>query len=205
MLKVSDIMTPDVASVSPETTLKDAVELFAAMHVSGAPVASGTRVLGVISAADILDFAASTPGVPTERPGQTEWGDWSEPAAEEEPENENVVPGSYFTELWSDAGADAVDRMATLETSEWNVLEEHTVDEVMTRTVCTLAPNHTVLEAADLMKRKAIHRVLVVQDGRLVGIVSALDIARAVADHKLAERRYVFNRDRDFDEPPFSD
>lgn len=205
MLKVSDIMTADVASVSPETTLKDAVELFAAKHVSGAPVVSGTRILGVVSAADILGFAAWTPGVPTERPGQTDWGDWSEPPADEEPENENVAPGSYFTELWSDAGADTVDRMATLESPEWNVLDEHTVDEVMTRTVCSLAPNHTVLEAADLMKRKAIHRVLVVQDGRLVGIVSALDIARAVADHKLADRRYVFNRDRDFDEPPFSD
>lgn len=113
------------------------------------------------------------------------------------------MPGSYFTDLWADAGVDVAGGMETDASPEWNLLDEHTVDEVMTRTVWSLPPTRTVLEAADLMGRKAIHRVLVVDDGRLVGIVSALDITRAVADHKLAERRYVFNRDRDFGEPRF--
>lgn len=203
MLKLSDIMTTDVATLTPQTTLRDAVDLFATKHVSGAPVVSASKVLGVVTAADILSFSASTPGVPTERPGQTEWGDWSEPAKEEEPERENVAPASYFTDLWADAGADVTERMETLESPEWNVLDEHTVEEVMTRNVWSLPPNHSVVEAADLMRGKSIHRVLVVDDGRLVGIVSALDIARAVADHKLSERRYVFNRDRDFGEPRF--
>lgn len=203
MLKLSDIMTEDVATVTPQTTLRDAVDLFAAKHVSGAPVVSAKKVVGVVTAADILSFSASAPGVPTERPGQTEWGDWSEPAEEEDPERENVVPGSYFTDLWADAGADVAERMETIASPEWDILDEHTVDEAMTRTVWSLPPNHSVLEAADLMGRKAIHRVLVVDDGRLVGIVSALDIARAAADHKLSERRYVFNRDRDFGEPRF--
>jgi CBS domain-containing protein len=44
-----------------------------------------------------------------------------------------------------------------------------------------------------MMRKFGIHRVLVVSRGRLVGIVSAMDIAKAVADSKLTSRVYVFN------------
>jgi CBS domain-containing protein len=203
VLRLSDIMTADIATVSPETSLQEAVELFAAKHVSGAPVVAGGTILGVVTAADILSFSASNFRISAERRGQTEWGDWSEATEEERPERENVAPGSYFTDLWAGDGEDVAEQMEAAESPERNVLDEHTVDEVMTRTVWSLPPNHSVLEAADLMRRKAIHRVLVVDDGRLVGLVSALDITGAVADHKVTERRYVFNRDRDFGEPRF--
>ncbi|HEY7237214.1 MAG TPA: CBS domain-containing protein [Gemmatimonadaceae bacterium] len=201
MLKISDIMTKDVATVTPQTTLQEAVELFLAKHITGAPVVSGSSVVGVVSTADILGFAALTPGVPTERPEQAELGDWSEPAVEEDAAAENEPLASYFTDLWADAGADVADRISTIEGPEWNVLEEHTIDEVMTRDVIALAPNDNVLAAAELMESKDIHRVLVIERGTLVGIVSALDVARAVAEHKLTSRTYVFNRDRDFGEP----
>jgi hypothetical protein len=158
-------------------------------------------VVGVVSTADILGFAALTPGVPTERPEQAELGDWSEPAVEEDAAAENEPLASYFTDLWADAGADVADRISTIEGPEWNVLEEHTIDEVMTRDVIALAPNDNVLAAAEMMESKDIHRVLVIERGTLVGIVSALDVARAVAEHKLTSRTYVFNRDRDFGEP----
>jgi CBS domain-containing protein len=46
------------------------------------------------------------------------------------------------------------------------------------------------------MREKSIHRVLVVQDGELVGIVTTLDIVKAVADRKLMTRTYVFDRGR---------
>jgi CBS domain-containing protein len=46
------------------------------------------------------------------------------------------------------------------------------------------------------MREKSIHRVLVVQNGELVGIVTTLDIVKAVADHRLMTRTYVFDRDR---------
>jgi CBS domain-containing protein len=44
------------------------------------------------------------------------------------------------------------------------------------------------------MQKYGVHRVLVVSHGKLVGIVSAMDIAKAVADAKLVNRVYVFNR-----------
>ena len=105
--------------------------------------------------------------------------------------------------MWDDAGADLTERFVGTAGPEWNKLEEHDVSEVMTRVpLVTLEPGADVEMAADLMKSKAIHRVLVTEGDKLVGIVSALDITRAVADHKLTRRTYVFNRDQDFPNAP---
>ena len=110
------------------------------------------------------------------------------------------MPASaFFSEMWDDAGADTSERMSSLAGPEWNVLEEHDVSEVMTRTpLVTLPPDADVELAAELMRRDGIHRVLVTEGETLVGIVSALDVAKAAADHRLTRRTYVFNRDGDF-------
>jgi CBS domain-containing protein len=200
MLKLRDIMTTDVVTVSPDTTVRDAMELLATRHVSGAPVMSGTELVGVVTAGDLLTFAASAPGSPTERSDQTEWGTEAEesPDSDEALEKEDDPNGAFFTEMWDDAGAEVTERAATVESPEWSVLDEHDVSEVMTRKLWTLGPDEPVDKAADVMRSASIHRVLVTEAGKLVGIVSAIDIAGAVADHKLSRRTYVFNRDRDF-------
>jgi CBS domain-containing protein len=71
-------------------------------------------------------------------------------------------------------------------------LEDVTVDEVMTRKVHSLPPDCAVDEAAVLMGEKQIHRVLVMQGDVLLGIVSTSDVAKAVAEHKISNRTYVF-------------
>jgi CBS domain-containing protein len=198
MLKVRDIMTTDVIAVAPDTTLRDAIELFAKRHVSGAPVIDGVKVLGVVSASDILEFEASNPGVPTER-DEAEWSgldDRELPTDEVDAEDEPTA--EFFTEEWEDAGADVAERMSELKSAEWDILEEHTVEEVMTRKLVALGPDAPVEEAAQLMKQGRVHRVFVTEDKQIVGVVSAIDIAHAVAEHQLGKRTYVFNRDRDF-------
>ena len=98
--------------------------------------------------------------------------------------------------MWEDAGADVTQRLATPSTPEWNALEEHTVGEVMTRgPLVTLGPDASAETAADIMRTNAIHRVLVTEGEKLVGIVSALDIVKAAADHRFTVRQFVFNRD----------
>ena len=54
-MKVRDLMTRDVVTVTPETSLKEAASLLAAKRISGMPVVddAGT-VVGVLSEADIL-------------------------------------------------------------------------------------------------------------------------------------------------------
>lgn len=71
-------------------------------------------------------------------------------------------------------------------------LEEVTVSEVMTRTVHSLPPDCFVDKAAEYMRDASIHRVLVMDGDRLLGIVSTTDVAAAVAEHKIRSRTYVF-------------
>ncbi|MGZ8701842.1 MAG: CBS domain-containing protein [Gaiellaceae bacterium] len=53
-MKVRDVMTADVATVAPDTDLRDVAALLVRMRISGVPVVEGGRVLGVVSERDIL-------------------------------------------------------------------------------------------------------------------------------------------------------
>ncbi len=54
-MKVKDVMTTEVATIGPESSLKDAAIELATRRISGMPVVDGEgHVLGVVSEADIL-------------------------------------------------------------------------------------------------------------------------------------------------------
>lgn len=128
MQTVRDIMTTDVVTVTPQTTIREAMEALSINHLSGVPVVRGGRVIGVISMTDILTF------------------------------------------IVEDGGVD-----------EAGVFDQHTIAEVMTYEVFSVAPETSIRSAASLMKQRGIHRVLVMEDRKLEGIVSALDIAQLVS------------------------
>lgn len=188
MLRLAEIMTKDVVTATPEMTLREAAELFAMHHISGAPVVSGRRVVGVVSAADIIAFAASARSKGTESHNDTEPQGWVVPPIDDDdPLRETVTPASYFTQLWSDA-IEVTEHVNNPDVTDVDVLDDHTVDEIMSRPLVILAPSDDVLRAATIMEEKTIHRVIVVDKGELVGIVSTLDIVRAVAARTLVAR-----------------
>lgn len=189
MLSVRDVMTTDLVTIGPDANLREAVELLTRHGVSGVPVVHGARVLGTLSARDIVSFEASTPGVPTERDdGRDVWVE-TEPLVDDDAD---TSPAAFFGDLWEDAGADVTERFRATDSPEWDVLAEHTVDEAMSPGVLAVRPSSPVETAAELMKLKGAHRVLVVDRDRLVGIVTPMDITRAVAEHRLQERHYVW-------------
>jgi CBS domain-containing protein len=190
MLRLQDIMTRDVVTLDPEMTLRDALDILSARHISGAPVVDGHRVVGVFSATDVIEFLATTPGVPDVADANEE----GEPRGIEGPDEPGTDPAAaYFIDFWSDAGADVAERFHDTGAAAWDLLAEHTVGEAMSRSVVAFAPNVDARAAADAMQRTHAHRVLVIDGDRLVGIVSALDIARAVAQRKLDSPRYVYS------------
>lgn len=192
MLALKDIMTRDVVTVSPDVSLRDAMDLFTTRHITGAPVVSNGKVVGVVSLTDLAEFAAGMPGVPTQRPAdQVEWGEFDEPV--ESPVDEEP-PSVYFAQLWDDAGAELPERLQATSGPEWNVLEEHTVGEAMNRTIASLPSATPVQRAAELMRHSGIHRVIVMDEGQLVGVVTTTDITDAVADERLTKRVFVFDR-----------
>lgn len=186
-LTVRDIMSTDLVVFEPELSLRDAVTLLADRQITGAPVVSTGKIVGTLSANDVLAFEADTPGVPTERSGQPEQdGSLVETAEGEEAEwaKEVEAPSAYFDEMWEDAGADVAERFEELTGPEWDVLAEHTVAEAMSRGVRSVSPGASVKEAAAYMLQKRIHRAVVVERGQLVGIITATDVMRAVAERQ---------------------
>jgi CBS domain-containing protein len=182
-VRLKDLMTTDVVTVEPQTTLRDIVELLQAQGISGAPVVTGSRVRGVISITDVLRFQTEVPqAIPTQRADQMDWGELEEPEVWVEGDSS---PSSFFLDYWEDAGADVWERFSETEGPEWDVLQEHTVSEVMTRVLYTLTPDSEVHEAAEYMLRAGVHRLLVTQDLALVGIVTATDILRGVAERRI--------------------
>jgi len=62
-MKVQDLMTKDVLSVTPEASLKDVAAALVEQRISGMPVCDlDGRVLGVVSEADIVVKAGGGPG-----------------------------------------------------------------------------------------------------------------------------------------------
>ncbi len=191
MLKVREIMTEDPITLGPDLTLREAAERLSGSHISGAPVVSGIVVLGVLSLSDIVDFIANSPGVPPDERARDIEGD----------DDGLEAVAAFYSDAAAGDVADIVERMHNVDRREWDVLSEHTVGEAMTHIVFSLPPDATVEMAADFMRRAEIHRLLVLEAGRLVGIVSALDIATAVADHRLTRRTFVFSPHSRFPAP----
>lgn len=178
MLTVRDLMTEDLVTVSPTTTLREASEAMTQEHVSGLPVVEAGEAIGVVSATDILTFAADAPGVEIDRnlgpgldrvPEDRQWEEGAE------------VPAAYFTEEWEEAYAFG-EMLPDTDRPEWNVLEEHQVAEVMTRSLHTIVADESVRAAARAMLDAGVHRLLVVEDDRLVGVISTTDVMEAVAE-----------------------
>jgi CBS domain-containing protein len=185
-MNVADLMTRDVISVDPEATLREVASVLVTEHIGGVPVVAGASVLGVVSATDLLEFDADAPGSPVERPEAVEGPGESPDALAEGVEGGDEAAAAYFTDFWEDAGADVVERFGRTEGPEWNVLDEHVASEVMSEVVFSLPPDTGVAEAARRMLEADVHRALVVEDGRLVGVLTSLDILGAVAEHGLA-------------------
>lgn len=196
MLRVRDIMTTDLITLDPNLTIREAMDVFASKRISGAPVVGGDEVLGVISASDLIQFAADLPGVPSQRELPNELLDeLSEADADVAPDMDDDSSAMFYTELWDDAGATVAERIAVPATAEWNSLEEHTVSEAMTHApVHSLTPDTLVTSAAEYLQRAKIHRVLVMAGSTLLGMVTTSDITRAVAEGKLTAHTYVFDR-----------
>ena len=175
MLTLRDLMTPAPVTIGPTATLRDAVEMLTTVGVNALPVTDGDRVLGIVTAQSIIAFECASPGVPTERDVVDVWDD-------DGADDADLPPAAYFTELWDDAGGDVTERFRASETPEWDMLSEHSVEEAMIFDPPQLAPTVSAEDCAERMRATHSHGVLVVEDGRLCGIVTTMDITRVFAE-----------------------
>jgi CBS domain-containing protein len=189
MLRVREIMTPHVVTLSPDASLREAVETLVSCRIGGAPVLEGARIVGVLSAPDILEFESVTPVSRRETEPDEDEGSMLEPA--EEWSEGNDVPAAFFTDLWSGSESTITDLSA--DGLQWDFLEDHSVAEAMSRAVCTLPAAFEVSAAAAQMLAAGVQRALVTEGEELVGILTTTDILRAVAERRLSVRQFVFD------------
>lgn len=180
-MRLRDLMTSDVRVVRPETTLRELAEFFVDEGVSGAPVVSGRRVVGVVSATDLLEFDAEGRMTPVE-PGRATAADVPGPWEDEVVEEDETLPAAYFAEIVGSVGEVRARLAADV---SGDTLDDHAVAEIMTRGLLWLGPEADVRDAAKEMQRTGVHRLLVMEDEELLGLVTTSDIVRAVAERGL--------------------
>lgn len=180
MTVVRDIMSTRLTVADPEASLRSLVELLAEKHIGGVPVLQGGQVAGVVSMDDVMTFLSSQPVVPRPRPDDQDYEE-EEPGTSAEAVEGVEAPGAFFADAWADAGADVVERFASTSAPEWDLLGEHTVAEAMTRKILSVRPSASVVEAARAMKQAGVHRLLVMDKGALVGIITTTDVSNVVA------------------------
>ena len=169
-----DIMTSDVVYVTPDTPITDVVSILSSESITGVPVLSSNRVVGVISASYIVEFAGRNE---TElENGQESWDD-----IDDEMERELEAEMSPL-DL---EAAEIVDQIEDSSTDDVEMFTDFTAGDLMTRKLCSLPSATPLDQAAREMVRKGVHRLLVMDEDRLVGIATSMDFLRAVAQGHL--------------------
>jgi CBS domain-containing protein len=149
-----DVMNPHVVAVSPDATVRHAASLLAERQITGAPVVEADgRLVGVVSVTDIAESDAESSDVRE---------DTSDPR--------RPLRG------WDEATA--AEEIRGLHVEEQPLL----VRDIMTPTVYTVPEETTVSRIARAMIAGRIHRVFVTRQGRIVGIVTSLDLLKILAE-----------------------
>jgi CBS domain-containing protein len=148
-LHARDVLTTDVATVTPDTPVAAIARMFADRGISAAAVtdADGT-LLGIVTESDIIRRLA----------------------------DEDEQPSGWIARLLESPAAKA-ERYA----------RSHGVKAgaVMTTELVTVGPEESAAHVAHLMEEHHIRRVLVTQNGRLVGMVTRSDLVRALVSQQL--------------------
>jgi len=150
-----DIMRGEPICAHPEQSLVELRHLLIESHISGAPVVCDGRLVGIVSRSDLVRVFELFDSLD----GQV-----------------------YGSEDWIDNQADGFKHPAP---EEFHGFQKRTdqlrVKDAMRAQVLTCSPDTPVVELAAEMVRHHVHRIVVVDEDRPIGIVSSLDIAELVA------------------------
>lgn len=160
-MRAREIMTSPVKSIETGATLEEVVQRLADEGVTGLLVVDRhDRPVGVISHADIMNYVAGL---------------------------ERGLAGAGGFYFQSEPRADRVSAgpPVNLDSADDDALRSVEVEAVMTPEVIWVPDGATLPSVASAMVEKRIHRVLVEREGAVVGIVSTLDVLRAISTTKV--------------------
>ncbi len=157
-----DVMRTDLVTLSPDDTIEDAVASLSDAGISGAPVmrADG-RLIGALTLTDIA------------QPGHTDR------------DRIHTQPGEEVRVVTTSVEADEFEEeeeLASKEDYSPEVLGETLVSEWMSNAVVAVSPDASLRTVCRSLVDGGVHRAFVTDRGKLVGVVSAMDIIRLFAE-----------------------
>jgi len=94
--------------------------------------------------------------------------------------NKNIIGMLSYTDLLRISFADAVDdNEAYVDTIVYNMF---TIEQVMAKNIVSVAPTATIKEVAELLAQKEFHAIPIVENEKLVGIVTTTDLINYLLD-----------------------
>jgi CBS domain-containing protein len=158
-LLVKEVMRRNVRTIAPEVTLPVLEEAFVKQGVSGFPVVDKGELVGIVSRSDIVRQLF------LEHRAATTTSDFY---LDEEGFHE--IPLVTFEQV-----ADRVGER----------IEQLKVKDVMSRALVKVSPDQPLRVVAQMLTDNHVHRVLVTEDNRLLGLVSSLDLVRLIASGRV--------------------
>lgn len=166
----ADVMRQDVLTLSPNDTIRRALEVFEELHIGGAPVVDVSgRLVGVLTLSDVTSAERLSDG----GGGAHERGyEMSEAVGEEHVDELDPDEVFFVKEDYSE-----------------RLLGRDLVGDWMTRNVVTVSPGTPLEDACAIMVKHHVHRVFVVESGKLCGVISSFDVVRVMARSPALEKR----------------
>ncbi|MGD8377424.1 MAG: CBS domain-containing protein [Acidobacteriota bacterium] len=159
MLHATDIMSPKFITVPVSMTIGDLVDVLQRAHIHAAPVLSDAgELVGIVTQDDILYGTMGSDG--------------------------STSTGGAPARIRSRSGLLEIEEFAATSPQEPD-LWSRPVAEIMTEPAISVGPSASVLEVCEILWSLRIHHVPVVDEGRVIGVISALDLCRAIAEGKL--------------------
>jgi len=152
-------MNTDLIYCSPEDTIFEAAKKLSENKISGMPVLENGKLVGIVSLTDIVKYLSSE----------------LNKSILDKFEKFNVSDNTTFLIL------KLIEKELRF-AKELRKLSKNKVRDIMSKKVIVVDPDSSLIEAASLMEKHDITRLPVVENEKLVGIISKSDLVRAIIE-----------------------
>jgi len=146
-----DLMSTEVMTVQEGWSIARLAEFFLTKNITGAPVVSAAqKLVGVVSMSDIFKFENAS-----------------------EQAKSDALKACYREATGRDIASRA-------DLAEWskNAQDNCTVNQIMAGQVISVEADRTIPDIAKILIDNDIHRVFVIENERVVGVITSSDILR---------------------------
>ncbi len=149
--KAKDIMTKNVICVKPDMRISELDKIFVRDRINGAPVVDENGdLIGVVSKSDIVNY-----------------------------DLKKGMHASSMSDYYNSTGLEP-QQMTDDFITDTLTFTDATVKDIMKPSVITGQPDDSIQDLSREMYDKKIHRLVIVEGSKVVGIVSTLDILKIV-------------------------